>query len=366
MDDFSPVDPITYDRKFFRSPDTGLFTVDISPPFSERPPTVGEPVLIVLHGLTGGSHESYVRAALAEVTPDRKNGGLGMRGVAMNFRGCAGSPVLSKKLYHAGSTEDLRALVLWLSNVMPTSPLFGLGFSMGANVLVKYCGEEGDACPLTAAISIANIWDYFKAGRHIETGLINRYVYDFVLGDALRNLVRANSQAFQTETRFSVADLLRRRLVRTRYYCDVVNSQLGGFRDADDYYIQASCAQYIGRVRTPTLALNARDDPMAYELNLPYAEVQGSPWVVMATTGGGHMGWFETKVKRWYVKPIREFLDAFLQIDMKPRPKPQSLTATGTSTVLQVGREDVGYTEVTPESIPVVSGTGTSKLRSGW
>ena len=150
---------------------------------------------------------------------------------------------------------------------------------MGSNVLVKYCGEEGDSCPLTAAISIANIWyaflprfhflpsylahrDYFRAGQHIEKAFVNRYVYDFVLGDALRNLVRVNSQAFQTETRFSVADLLRRPLVRTRYYCDVVNSQLGGFRDADDYYIQASSTQYIGRVRTPTLAINARDDPV--------------------------------------------------------------------------------------------------------
>lgn len=105
--------------------------------------------------------------------------------------------------------------------------------------------------------------DYFKAGRHIENGsFINRYVYDLVLGDALRNLVRANAQAFQTETRFSVSDLLRRPLVRMRYYCDVVNSQLGGFKDADDYYIQASSAQYIGRVRTPTLAINARDDPV--------------------------------------------------------------------------------------------------------
>lgn len=367
LGDFSHMDPVHYDRKFFGSPDGGLFTVDISPPFSERPHFTGEPVLIVLHGLTGGSHESYVRSVLSGVTPIQRKGGLGMRGVVLNFRGCAGSPLLSKKLYHAGSTEDLRSVVLWLSKVMPDSPLFGLGFSMGSNVLVKYCAEEGETCPLTAAISIANIWDYFKAGRHIEHGtFINRYVYDFVLGDALRNLIRTNSHAFVNETRFSVPDLLRRPLVRMRYYCDVVNSQLGGFKDADDYYTQVSSTQFIDRVRTPTLAINARDDPIACMQNLPFKEIEASKWFVMAVTGGGHMGWFEAGARRWYVKPIQEFLTALIDAKLKPRPRPTSSTPTESGMVLQEGREDVGYSELTKESIPVVSGEGISILLSGW
>ncbi|KAF8525993.1 AB-hydrolase YheT [Hysterangium stoloniferum] len=314
LGDFAHVDPICYDRWRIIIIMTGLFTVDITPPISERPLSDGEPVLIVLHGLTGGSHESYVRAVLAAVTPQREEGGLGMRGMVMNFRGCAGSPLLTKKLYHAGSTEDLRALILWLSDILPHSSYYAAGFSLGSNVLVKYCGEEGDACPLTAAISLANIWDYYKAGRHIENGtFINRYVYDLVLGDALRNLIRVNLQAFKDETRFSVPDLLSRRLVRMRYYCDVVNSHLGGFKDADDYYVQESSFQYIGRVRIPLLAINARDDPISCEINLPVAEVESNPWVIMATTGGGHMGWFEAGAKRWYVTPAKEFLRAFMK-----------------------------------------------------
>ncbi|HEV7738325.1 MAG TPA: hypothetical protein VGO47_13255, partial [Chlamydiales bacterium] len=97
----------------------GLFTVDVTPPFSTRAYMVGEPILVVLHGLTGGSHENYVRAILSSVVPNTSNGGLGMRGVVLNFRGCtyfkiqkawswtlahdfpgAESPLLSKKLYH--------------------------------------------------------------------------------------------------------------------------------------------------------------------------------------------------------------------------------------------------------------------------
>ncbi|HEV7738327.1 MAG TPA: hypothetical protein VGO47_13265 [Chlamydiales bacterium] len=46
---------------------------------------------------------------------------------------------------------------------------------------------------------------------------------------------------------------------------------------------------------------------------IPFAEIQGSPYIVLATTGGGHVGWFEGGNKRWYVEPVREFLGAFLE-----------------------------------------------------
>ncbi|KIJ51375.1 hypothetical protein M422DRAFT_26793 [Sphaerobolus stellatus SS14] len=367
LGDFSQIDPTPYERKFFRSPDGGLFTIDINPPFSEKPYIPGEPILIVLHGLTGGSHESYIRALLSGVVPPTTNGGLGARGVVLNFRGCAGSPVLSKKLYHAGSTEDLRSLVLWLSKYMPYSPLFAIGFSLGSNVLVNYCAEEGENCPLTAAISMANIWDYLKAGRHIERGtLVNRYVYDLVLGGALRNLIRNHVYAFKDETRFSVSELLSRRLVRMRYYCDAVNCHLGGFKDADDYYRTVSSVKYVGRVRTPLLAINSRDDPISCERNLPFSEIQNNPWVVMATTGGGHMGWFEGGAKRWYVQPVKEFIAAFLDLQGPPRPKPKPLLPNDQGMILQEGRPDVGYCEVSRENIQLNGQQGNFRMLSGW
>ena len=60
--------------------------------------------MVVLHGLTGGSHESYIVDILSKVTKpkdakDPKSLGLGWRGVVVTFRGCAGTPVTSNKLY---------------------------------------------------------------------------------------------------------------------------------------------------------------------------------------------------------------------------------------------------------------------------
>ena len=42
------------------------------------------PTVVVCHGLTGGSHESYVRNVLAWVTKEQSEGGLGARAVVVN------------------------------------------------------------------------------------------------------------------------------------------------------------------------------------------------------------------------------------------------------------------------------------------
>lgn len=42
------------------------------------------PTVVVCHGLTGGSHESYVRNILAWVAKPKEDGGLGGRGVVVN------------------------------------------------------------------------------------------------------------------------------------------------------------------------------------------------------------------------------------------------------------------------------------------
>ena len=42
------------------------------------------PIVVVCHGITGGSHESYVKEVLAELTRAKEDGGLGARGVVVN------------------------------------------------------------------------------------------------------------------------------------------------------------------------------------------------------------------------------------------------------------------------------------------
>jgi uncharacterized protein len=148
--------PIYYKRKIFENEDptyTGTFAVDFvvgpyqgedtSLPsrttyFTEQEfATIGssdsKPMLVTLHGLSGGSHELYLRHVLAPLVSEVG----GWEACVVNSRGCAKSKITSSVLYNARATWDVRQTVKWLKEQFPNRPLFGIGFSLGANILTN-------------------------------------------------------------------------------------------------------------------------------------------------------------------------------------------------------------------------------------
>ena len=150
--------PIYYRRKVFEAEDpayAGTFAVDfVADPFDDSDPSLPSrtayfssrnysdgpgasldkrPMLVALHGLSGGSHELYLRHVLAPLVS--KDGGW--EACVINARGCAMSKITSTVLFNARATWDMRQVVRWLRRRYPNRPLFGAGFSLGANILVN-------------------------------------------------------------------------------------------------------------------------------------------------------------------------------------------------------------------------------------
>lgn len=87
--DFSHVDKVIYERTLIRVPEGGTLGIDVTPTRHEAPDLPDDiPIVVVQHGLTGGSYESYVRSILAAACTPRSQGGLGYRGAVINCRGC--------------------------------------------------------------------------------------------------------------------------------------------------------------------------------------------------------------------------------------------------------------------------------------
>lgn len=147
--------PIFYRRKTFQADHeayAGTFAVDfVVEPFEESDPSLSrrtvyftdeefaslgspdsKPMLVILHGLSGGSHEIYLRHAIAPLVEQRD-----WEICVVNSRGCARSKITSGVLYNARATWDIRQVVKWLRATFPNRPLFGLGFSLGANMLTN-------------------------------------------------------------------------------------------------------------------------------------------------------------------------------------------------------------------------------------
>lgn len=57
-------------------------------------------------------------------------------------------------MYSAGHTDDLRQALLYISQRYPKARLIGIGFSLGANVIIRYLAEEGEQSRLTAACAL--------------------------------------------------------------------------------------------------------------------------------------------------------------------------------------------------------------------
>jgi predicted alpha/beta-fold hydrolase len=246
------------------------------------------PLLIVLHGLEGSSRAPYVRGLVA-LALER-----GLAAVAINFRGCSGTPNRLPRFYHSGDTGDLAAVVARLAAERPSRPLVLAGFSLGGNVVAKYLGEGGDALPaeVRAGAGISIPFDLLRSARALDSRGFWNWVY------RERFLRRLRRKALAKARRFPAAfDAARVRAARTfAAYDAAVTAPLHGFASAEDYWSRSSSVRYLAGVRRPLLAIAAMDDPIVPADTVPLGAPRENPHVtVEATPSGGHVafvsGW---------------------------------------------------------------------------
>ncbi|KAG7121830.1 putative esterase like protein [Verticillium longisporum] len=262
-----------------------------------------KPQLIVLHGLSGGSHEIYLRHAIAPLLEEGK-----WDVCVINSRGCAQSKFTSGVLYNARATWDIRQMVNWFRKKFPNRPLYGLGFSLGANMLTTYCGEEGPNCQLRAAVVCSNPFNLELANKSLQRTLLGKEVYQRVMGTNMRNLIVGHKDSLSKFT-----DLDYERIEKATYIYEFdreVQCASWGYPTEDAYYRDASSCDAVIAIKIPFLAVHATDDPIAVNEAVPYQEFKTNPYTVLCTTSlGGHLSWFEMGGGRWHAKPVVNFLN---------------------------------------------------------
>ncbi|KAI8384369.1 Alpha/Beta hydrolase protein [Radiomyces spectabilis] len=307
---------IVYQRQMLDLPDGGHLALDWTPP---NQPLDNTPVLVALHGLTGGSHESYIRSVLEVVTRPPFN----YRAVVMNCRGCANTSLKTPQLFNGAYTDDLRFVLKHLQEVLPAgTPLVGIGFSLGANILVKYLGEEQEKTPFKAAISVANPFDFMKSSQSLDENYFSRSVYSATMANNLKRAFSKHTDILGQDGKINVEEVMNSSTLRG--FDDACTRKMFNYTTVNNYYRDASSCRFIEKVRIPLLCFNALDDPIVPESCIPYDEVKVNPYVVLATTEkGGHLGWFEhlRQPTRWIVKPLAEFIVAMFKIhDIRESP----------------------------------------------
>ena len=318
--------PIYYKRHIFEHGDpsyAGTFAVDFAvPSYEESDPTLPprttyytssdfssigsrdtKPMLVVLHGLNGGSHELYLRHALAPLlTPDEKEA-VRWEACVINSRGCAQSKITSSVLYNARATWDIRQTVRWLRKTFPNRLLFGLGFSLGANILANYLGEEGADCELKAAMVLSNPWNLEVSSLALQRTSLGLHVYSRVMGTNMKKLFEKHVDQISKNPRIDVEKV--RRLRYLHEFDRDVQGPTWGYPTEGAYYRDASSSDSVLAIRIPFFALHAEDDPIAVAEALPRNEMEQNPYGVLCMTSlGGHLSWSEIGGGRWFARVV--------------------------------------------------------------
>lgn len=269
------VDGVDQTRERIILPDTDFLDLDWS--YSEEK---SNKIIILLHGLEGSAQRPYITGSAKLFNNN------GIDAVGVNFRGCSGVPNLLFRSYHSGATEDLDAVVQHVLSKGIYDEIYIKGISLGANMVLKYVGE-GRELPveLMSVIAVSTPCDLKGSCGELLSLKNKHYAIRFLahLKDKLK------PKLSQFTDRISIMDFDS---IKTLIdFDDVYTSKAHGFKDAFDYYEQASCLQFLPNIKVPSLIINALNDSFLSAECYPVKEAKHNPNLFLEMPKyGGHVG----------------------------------------------------------------------------
>ncbi|MFT4604070.1 MAG: putative alpha/beta-fold hydrolase [Rhodothermales bacterium] len=256
----------------------------------------GNPRLaIISHGLEGNSHRVYVSGMALTLAR------AGWDVLAWNYRGCSGEANRKVISYHSGFTDDLDWIVQRSSSHYQKIAL--IGFSLGGNITAKYLGEKGTDTPVFRAAVLSVPCDLAGSSNALTHWSARPYMARFLT--SLREKVRTKAKVFPDQVPLDGLD----EMTTFAEFDNAYTAPINGFRDAEDYWAQASCKQYLPAIKIPTLMVNAQDDPFLSPSCFPHEEAAANPHLSLLTPRwGGHVGFAEGYGRFWSERAVPDFL----------------------------------------------------------
>ncbi|XP_010675413.2 uncharacterized protein LOC104891355 isoform X2 [Beta vulgaris subsp. vulgaris] len=258
------------------------------------------PIVFVVPGLTSDSNSPYLKHLVYNTAK------CGWNVVVGNHRGLGGVSVTSDCFYNAGWTEDVRVVIHHIHSEHPNAPLFVVGTSIGANILVKFLGEDGEDIPIAGAVAICSPWDLLIGDRFIGRRLVQK-LYDRALTIGLQGYAQLHQPRYSRLANWE--GIRESRSIRD--FDNHATRLVGKYETVDAYYRRCSSTNYVGKVAVPLLCISALDDPVCTREAIPWDECRLNKNIVLATTQhGGHLAFFEgiTASSLWWVRAVTEFL----------------------------------------------------------
>ncbi|MEJ2114230.1 MAG: alpha/beta fold hydrolase [Flavobacteriaceae bacterium] len=255
-------------------------------------------LIILLHGLEGNAQRSYMTGTAKYFNQN------GIDAVCVNFRGCSGEENLMYKSYHSGATHDLEEIIDHILNTKDYSEIFIKGFSLGANVTLKYLGER-DEIPkqIKAAIAVSAPCSLY--GSCVELHKLKNKSYHDMFKRDLKEKLKVKQKLFPNEISISEIKSIKTLLD----FDNIYTSKAHGFKDALDYYTKSSSLQFLHNIKTPTFILNAKNDSFLSHDCYPEKEAKENKNLFLEIPDyGGHVGFYSSDNIYYNEKRALEFV----------------------------------------------------------
>ena len=246
------------------------------------PKASGKRVVVLLHGLEGDTKRPYMLGSARALSS------AGFDVCAVNMRGCSGVPNRLYRSYHSGATEDLMSVLAYLDNTRNYDQVFLKGFSLGANLILKYLGDHPEANErITAAVAVSAPCDLQDCLVQLSMPKNRIYSNRFLLS------LRAKLKIKQSLYPELLSDDLIERVKTLKDFDDIYTSKAHGFIDAMDYYRNCSSLPVLPSITVPTLLLNAKNDSFLGENCYPHQIGQSNSALFFEPPEfGGHVGFY--------------------------------------------------------------------------
>lgn len=283
------------DRERLELPDGDFIDINIGRQSGKEP---ARDIVIMFHGLAGCVQSSYAQGAMDALQKSE------FLPILMHWRGCSGEPNRLARSYHSGASDDIGWFINYIAQRYKDARLYALGYSLGANALLKYLGEAGSGTPLRGAMAVSPPLVLQEGANKLGQGFARLYQ---------RHLLKLmREQHERKRALYPNLDIpsATEELNNFWKFDDTVTAPLHGYADADDYYTRCSARQFLPDITIPTRILCARDDPFFTTAILPSNDELAPDTTLELTEHGGHVGFLQGR-HRWLDTHVASIFDSF-------------------------------------------------------
>jgi hypothetical protein len=273
-------------RHYATAEDTTILVTEHQP--SSKP--IGQ--ILFVHGLEGSSQAGYIKS----FAQDALIGGFGVH--RSNMRTCGGTESLSSTMYHSGLTADTLHILRRIRE-QTRDPLFLVGFSLGGNVVLKLGGELGENDLLAGVCAVSTPIDLAACVRRLDKPSNRIYARRFLqrLKERIRVKARSSPGLYSAQGLDSIRGIWE--------FDDRYTGPLFGFGNAENYYRTQSAQRFLSQIRTPSLVIQAKDDPIVPFETYQHPAFSENPFLeLLAVEHGGHLGFLSRKRPRFWLDSV--------------------------------------------------------------